>query len=239
MLDDFIEHDVRSRHGGRPIVVAHSLGCLIVRWLVCHNPVYAQKIQLVVAAGPPVLGSARAFRSVIKMPDLTLWANRLYGLMRLLRRSNADRREMALTKSLMTVLSVLELMPPRDVPVIDEGTGPRSAFEWRGWPEVLLKIVDLAEQTHQDIRSNPWPAPGPERQLIASDSDDKTEVGYLIDPKDPFHILGNLPVKLGDGTVLIESAREFGSDGKILLVKSHHERLLDDSETLLYFKNHF
>jgi hypothetical protein len=145
-LANFIGQTVRMEQGGQIVFLAHSLGCLAVRWAILKGLISPERVKLVIAAGPPFLGSASAFRSVIEMPQINDLFRRLFQLARLAFPGAARRLELSVTKSLMCVSSLVELMPPRDIPIIVEqgGTQLLSAFDWKGWPSEIAAITTRA-----------------------------------------------------------------------------------------------
>lgn len=236
-LANYVENTVRLRHGGSVVFIAHSLGCLVVRWALVKNLVDSNRVQLVVAAGPPSLGSARAFKSMVEMPNISDLFDRIYRRFEQGFPNLAKRVEMALTKTLMALTSLLELMPPRGVPILSDGNQIFSAFEWPGWPKELSALRSRVEYTQAELRSGQWPSNVP-RKLIASE-ETPTEKGYVFDISDPFDLIYKLPGDPGDGRVLIDSARDFGTDENELLVKSEHGSLLDDPDTRDWLERRF
>ena len=79
-LAQYIEKNVRMIHGGPIVFIAHSFGCLVVRWAIVKGLIKSNQIELVVAAGPPSLGGAKAFKSVLEMPSLSDTFDALYNL---------------------------------------------------------------------------------------------------------------------------------------------------------------
>jgi hypothetical protein len=230
-LQRFVENKVRR--GSQIIFLAHSLGCLVVRWSILEGMIPPEKIKLIIAAGPPFLGAPKAFKSVIELPDINASLNNLVRMARFVRPSIADQITIPVIKSLMGVKSLLEIMPPRGMPVLNEGGQQLlSAFQWRGWPSSLSGEVAQADQVQARLASGTWTS-GLPRKLIVSDKS-PTETGYYIDPADQFSISACLATEPGDGTVLIESARAFGSDEPELLVDSLHQQLLNDQITIQY-----
>jgi hypothetical protein len=231
-LAHFVENSVRTRHGGQILFVAHSMGCLVVRWAITKRLINPAKVWRVVAAGPPSLGSPRAFASVAEMPKLSAWFDRMHSLSLLARPISAYRTTTSVTRTLMTLRSLLELMPPRAVPILSDGSGQLfSAFDWLGWPEQLTASLALAERTQSELESDPWPTPGPPRHLVAAQKW-PTEAGYELDHTDRVGIQSSLPHQPGDETILFDSALQFGFDTPPLVVKSKHDGLLSDTETL-------
>lgn len=235
-LANFVDKTVRMEHGGQIVFLAHSLGCLVVRWAITKGLIRPDKVRIVIAAGPPYLGSASAFRSVMELPQISDLFCRLFQLARWAFPGAARRLELSVTNTLMCLSSLLELMPPRDIPIILEqgGTQLLSAFEWKGWPKEVAAITAGALSVQDELGKSPWPASVP-RKLIMSDVH-PTETGYRLDDQDPFIITGQLPTEGGDGTVLSESALEFGSDEPVLSVASKHEDLLCDHQVFGYLR---
>src|SRR5208337_144004 len=104
-LGNFVDATVRRNHGGPIIFIAHSLGCLVVRFAISSGLVAAGRTKMIIAAGPPALGSAAAFKSLVEMPEIHESFDRLYNLVRITWPNLAKRTELSLTKSLMTVRS--------------------------------------------------------------------------------------------------------------------------------------
>lgn len=215
-LAQYVVNTVQLRHGGSVLFIAHSLGCLVVRWALVKNLVDPNKVELVVAAGPPSLGSARAFKSMVEMPNISDLFDRIFRRVQQGFPNLAKRREIALTKTLMSLTSLLELMPPRGIPILSDGSQIFSAFEWPGWPTELSALRSRVEHTQAELRSGQWPSNVP-RKLIASE-ETPTDTGYVFDISDPFDLKYKLPEEEGDGRVLIDSARDFGTDENELLV---------------------
>jgi hypothetical protein len=231
-LARFVQEKVQRLRS--PIVfIAHSLGCLLVKWAIAEGLIPVQLVKLVVAAGPPTLGSANAFKSLIEVPDISTHLNLLLRSMRFVHPTLADQLTIPLLRSLMVVQSLLELMPPRTIPVFTEGSPQLfSAFQWRGWPRALREAIAEADRVQNQMATQIWPAVVP-RKLILSDKS-ATETGYFIDAVNPFQIAASLAAGAGDGTVLVDSARAFGSDEPELLVDARHEELLDDMKSRQY-----
>jgi len=222
----------RVRRGSAVIIIAHSLGCLVARWSLCKGLIPEVRVHTVIAAGPPFQGSARAFKALIEMPEIDKTLDWYLNLARRRWPSIADQITATVTKSLMTVNSILEIMPPAKFPLFMTGpTQLYDAFEWKGWPPELQSALASAEHTQRAIAGLPWPQHIP-RTLILSNNH-PTEAGYFIDANDPFSISATLRTFPGDGTVLEDSARAFGAD-KEILVGNEHEFLLNDPDTLRY-----
>ena len=227
----YVENSVR--HGSQIIFVAHSLGCLVVRWAITEGLIESIKVKLVIAAGPPFLGSALAFRSVVEVPDIDPRLNYLLRLAQFVRPSLADQIAIPLTRSLVSLQSLIELMPPETIPVFTEGKQQLfSAFQWRGWPEALSGATSEAGQAQQRLAASAWPTVLP-RKLILSENA-ATETGYFIQANNPFAIAASLKTLPGDGTVLADSARAYGTSLPELVVNSAHQQLLDDADTIQY-----
>jgi hypothetical protein len=232
-LSQFVDNVVRRQQGNRIIFLAHSLGSLVVRWAVVKNLLISHKAELVVAAGPPWLGSARVFRSLLELPDLHPMFGRLMWLVGRLWPGFAGRLEISLTRTLQVVTSLLEILPPREIPVFNSLADPQqlsSAFDWPGWGTELAALRGHVEQAQATLRVTPWPE-GLPRKLILSGAH-PTETGYFVDAAEPYGIIATWPTADGDGRVLIDAAREFGSEQPELLVDSSHDSLFDDPATL-------
>ena len=154
------------------------------------------------------------------MPCIT-WQKKIWP-------SLARRLEIAFTKTIMALTSLLVLMPPRSLPILKDCNSSQvfSTLEWPGWPVALSKLRTQVESAQAELQNLPWPPVC--RKLIAS-VETPTEITYLIDFNRPFGIIGSQS-DAGDGRVWIESARYFGSDETEMLVKSKHDSLLDDDD---------
>lgn len=232
----FVQNVVRVKHTAPIIFVAHSFGCLVVRFALARSVLEPSKVKLVIAAGPPMLGSARAFRSVVELPSFQWFFDIVFASLRRRWRAGAARLETPLVKCLMTVRSVLETMPPRGSSTwAPEGSAAYSSgFEWNGWPPSLAELLRLAEGTQTELQTTPWPS-GVTRKLILS-AEHPTDVSYELDSTNYFRITG-VRAKAGDGRVLAESARFFGTDEPELSVWKGHDELLFDDQTLNYLRS--
>jgi hypothetical protein len=233
-LGEFVNGHVSMNHGGKIVFIAHSLGCLILRLAVITNLIVPRKIQRVIAAGPPSLGSALAFKAIVEMPQIHRWFDRMYRAVAHLRPASAQRVQNSLNAALMTVQSLLELLPPDDIPIWmeDGGTQVFGAMKWKGWPLSLGFARDAAHNIHRLLQNGAWPQSAT-RQIIASKMH-PTETGYVIDSRAPYGILSRLATDDGDGTVLLDSVLEFGTDRSELYVQSKHDALLGDSDLFHY-----
>jgi len=228
-LARFVTNDVRR--GSSIVIVAHSLGCLAVHWALCNGLIPSVSVDRVIAAGPPFYGSAKSFRAIIEMPsiddELDWWLN----LARLRFPRIAERVVTCVSKSLMAMTSLCELMPPSSVFFLSDGSPQLfSAFQWSGWPVTLQVQLMNAENIQAQIATLKWPAAVPKTLVLSNRW--PTEVGYIIDPSKPFSIAATVNSK-GDGTVAEESARAYGANRE-LIVQAKHNLLLDDSDTLFY-----
>src|SRR5262249_27851398 len=70
----------RVTRGSSVYIIAHSLGCLVARWAIGSRLIADHRVKMVINAGPPFLGSARAFKSVIEMPEIDSTLDRLLSL---------------------------------------------------------------------------------------------------------------------------------------------------------------
>lgn len=233
-LAHFVENTVRR--GSQIIFLAHSLGCLVVRWALAEGLITSIKVKIVVAAGPPFLGSATAFKSVIDIPDIDERLNYLFRTLVAVYPTLANRATLTLIKSMMTIQSLIEMMPHPQIPVFSDGSAQLFGVSaWPGWPDVLKLAVSNAEHVQNRLESTSWPVHVP-RKLILSD-EWPTETGFFIDNSDPYKITASLPSQPGDGTVLADSARAFGSDEAELVVQSAHRELLRDQQVRNYLNS--
>ena len=196
-LAKYVDDTVRMEHGGQIVFVAHSLGCLVLRWALTRGLIRSQKVKLVIAAGPPSLGSSLAFKSVVEMPALNDRFHRFYKLVQAVFAGAAHRLELSVTRSLMCLSSLMELMPPKDINIIieDGGTQVFSAFGWKGWPPELALVRDRAQLVQGALETTAWPTTIP-RKLVVS-NEHPTETGYRIDRNYPFDMTGYLPTRSG------------------------------------------
>jgi len=186
---------------------------------------------MIIAAGPPALGSAAAFKSLVEMPEIHESFDRLYNLVRITWPNLAKRTELSLTKSLMTVRSLIELMPPQSVPILLEQNTRQlfSVSQWWGWPTALASLVAEASKTQSDLQTSPWPIVPV--TLVLSEKW-PTEVAYVLDKSDPFTILAKTKTLPGDRRVLAASARSFAVGAPEWLVEAKHDELLNDPKTI-------
>ena len=230
-LAAFVDDVVRPRSGGQIIIIAHSLGCLVARFALNQGLLQPIKVQRMVGAGPPMLGSALAFKAVVEMPEISDKLDRIYRLLKLVWPSGAAAVQSTICKTLMTMRSLLEIMPPDSVKFLHWDGMDHSCFEWPGWPDSLKTLYADVSMTQNDLL--PWVDAHLPRKLVLS-KEWPTEVGYRIDQQPPYEIQASLPAIAGDGRVAVESAEEFGSDEPELFVASKHDELLNDSATRAY-----
>jgi Lecithin:cholesterol acyltransferase len=230
-LSRYVGNVVSPQNSGQVIFIAHSLGCLIVRIALSQGLIAQNKIKLVIAAGPPLFGSAAAFKAVVEMPRIQKHFDHLFELARKRWPNFAKRIEVSVVKSLMTVRSLLELMPPSAIPILSDTKQMFAALDWPGWPRSLVTFTNEVRQTQAKLR-DPWPV-GVQRQLVLS-QEWPTDTGYLIDDHEPFAILASAATEPGDGRVLADSARVFGSDIPELFVRASHDELVCNREFFAY-----
>jgi hypothetical protein len=234
-LRNYINGVVRATHRGKIIFIAHSLGCIVVRWLLVKGLIDPSEVELVIAAAPPFLGSCSAFKSVVEMPDLHDLFDRTFHVAKRWLPNITERVEILLTRTLMAVPSLLELIPPRSIPFLSDG-GPmlKSAFEWPGWPAELGELRNYVETVQNGLLTLNWPT-SVRRTLIAGDGQ-PTEISYMYDPADPFKILYRMADNAGDGRVIIDSALAFGYDD-LVLTKWRHDLIFDSPDTIQTLNN--
>jgi hypothetical protein len=211
------------------LFIAHSYGCLVVRWALRYGatPLIANTlVNMVVAAGPPMLGMASSFRDMVHMPSLGDYFDQLFAIVQSLFPSLADPVVASLCKTAMAVTSELEGMPPNQVPILQGGanppaTQPYGVFDWTGWPPQLSTLLAQVKATQAQLLATNWG--GINSQIIASSSYD-TDTGYVLTPDNLYQ--SSWPPGPGDGTVLLNSAQAYG--GTLHMVASAHRQLLDD-----------
>ena len=225
--------------GRKLIFVAHSSGCMVVR-AALHNAsnvgpplIDNSLVQLVVAAGPPMLGMASPFKNLIAMPSLDDTFDTLYSLLKITYPALADQVSVPINNSLMTVTAALEGIAPDNIPILSGGSGgtppPFSAFDWAKWPVELDSLIKSVKATLVDLQATNWG--GVSCTTIASDSH-PTDTGYVLDTNDNY--LSDWPTDAGDGSVLLGSAQAYCPTGNHIIVGARHRTLLDDPVSRQY-----
>ena len=230
-LKAYVDQVVRAAHAGRIFFITHSLGCLVLRWAITQGLIVSQKVECVLAAGPPMLGSALAFKSLLQMPEINDRFDRWFRVARRWSPQLGDRLSLSVTSALQSVSSLLELLPHEQIPVFMVNASQlEEAWQWPELADELRTLRDSAIRTQSALRNAAWP-PAIKRQLVLSERF-PIDTGYVVDPRDSRRIVCSWPTESGDGTVVADSARAFESDYPELVVNSRHDSLLSDPATL-------
>ena len=239
-LADFVanEIDLTAR---KLVFVAHSSGCMIVRWALLFGTGGAAApmidntlVDTVVAAGPPMLGMARPFKDLVQMPRINDTFDALFSLLKAVYPKTANEVELPINKSLMAVTAQLEGLAPNNIPILSGGSGlvtPFGVFDWKGWPYELAALRTAVRATHTKLQSKPW---GNVKCTIIASQDHDTETGYLLDGSD--HYQSDWQLDPGDDSVLLASAQAYCPSAAPLLVKERHRTLLDDPDARTYLE---
>lgn len=223
--------------GNRKVLfICHSYGCMIVRWALTVPPssggliIKSNIVQGVVAAGPPMLGMASAFRDTLQMPSMGNALDSVWSLLQTFHPGMADQIELPLCKSLATVTAELEGIPLNSFPILQGGTKasgltPYGAFDWGGWPDSLQTLLDTVQQNLAKLQASNW---GTIDVSIIASKNFPTDTGYTLKSDDT--IDSAWPAGYGDGSVLLTSAKAFCPGNDPLLVSHPHESLLDDHD---------
>jgi hypothetical protein len=224
--------------GGKKILfIAHSCGCMVVRWALLFDTPAAPGVPMidnalvdsVVAAGPPMLGMASPFRDIVQMPRLNDAFDTLFALFRLLYPALADQVSAPINRSLMAVTAQLEGLPPNNIPILSGGSNPPpglyGVFDWKGWPDELHSLRTSVQATQAKLQTTDWG--NVNCTVVASKSHD-TDTGYVLGTKDEY--TSDLPTGKGDGAVLLESAQAYCPSGILVIVGERHRTLLDDPQ---------
>ena len=223
--------------GGKKILfIAHSSGCLVVRWALLFgtaaNPgaplVDSALVKSVVAAGPPMLGMACTFKDILRMPRINDTFDQLFALFKTVFPKLADQVSVPLKKSLMAVTAQLEVLPPNSIPILSGGSNPTSpfgVFSWSGWPPELQSLYVSVQAATGKLQGADL---GVDCTVVASQSH-TTDTGYVLDANDQY--ASDWPPGAGDDSVLLPSAEAYCPGGNLLIVDEHHRSLLDDPKT--------
>jgi pimeloyl-ACP methyl ester carboxylesterase len=228
-LADFVntEIDLKNR---KLLFVAHSYGCMIVRWALLFPPrplgpmIDNSLVERVVAAGPPMLGMACPFKDLVSMPRLNDTFDQLFALLRAAWPDIAAQVAVPINDTLMAVTAQLEGLCPNNIPILSGGSGGGTfgAFNWARWPTELATLRAAVQATHAKLQTAPWG--NVSCTIIASNSYD-TETGYFLDANDGYQ--SDWKPDAGDGSVLLTSARAYCPAVYPLLVGGRHRKLLD------------
>jgi hypothetical protein len=237
-LADFVNNEIDLTNR-KLVFVAHSSGCMIVRWALLFGTggsstpmIDNTLVEIVVAAGPPMLGMARPFKDVAQMPRVNDAFDALFGLVKATYPKSAAFLSIPITKSLMTVTAQLEGLTPNNIPMLSGGSGvtnPFGVLDWKGWPLELGALRGAIRTTHAKLQAKPWGSVS--CQIIASQSHD-TETGYHLDVNDEYQ--SDWYLDAGDDSVLLASAQAYCPSNAPLLVKERHRTLLDDADARTY-----
>jgi lecithin:cholesterol acyltransferase len=239
VLADFVENEIDLTQR-KLLFVAHSSGCMIVRWALLSPSSPAPLIdnalvERVVAAGPPMLGMARPFKDLVRMPRLNDTFDKLYAFVKAAWPKLANSVSVPINKSLMSVTAQLEGLTPNNIPMLSGGSGGAGGafgvFDWAGWPDELATLRADVQATQSKLQATPWG--NVDCTIIASQSH-WTETGYFLDSHDEY--LHDWTPDAGDDSVLLMSAQAYCPWVQPLLVKERHRTLLDDPATRDYLE---
>lgn len=200
-LEEFIARIDRT--GQRAIAfVAHSMGGLIVRALLCRFPEIAERTRLLFQIATPVAGTQKAYgclRDRLRFSQpLDLVIDMVSKRKRL---SYADFREVALSFQ-----SLYDLLPRGEDTLTDISDGVRrSVFEERYWPALSLPLLQEAREV-QSLMALPVPCAV---ECVYSDCHDTVCHHHV---RRDGSVKTSREYRVGDGTVTFHSARE-GSEG--------------------------
>lgn len=241
-LAKMVNNDIMPALGNKKILfIAHSSGCMAVRCALL--PLSASsgpmidpgKVQMVVAAGPPMLGMASPFRDIVLMPRLDDTFDTLFGILQATYPSLSHQVSVPINNCLMTVTAQLEGLPPDDIPILQGGLNPPSnqpycALDWSGWPTSLSSLISSVRATQLAIKNSALTV---DCQVITSDQHD-TDTGYTLKPNNEYQ--GAWKTDVGDGSVLLYSAMAYSTYRPPIIASKTHRELLDDQKTRDFLK---
>jgi lecithin:cholesterol acyltransferase len=237
LLAKMVNNDIVPNLAGRKILfISHSSGCMAVRWALLSfgaagvPMIDPANVQMLVAAGPPMLGMASPFRDIVLMPSLDDTFDTLFGILQATYPSLADQVSIPINNCLMTVTAQLEGLPPDEIPILQGGFNPPlnqpyCALDWTGWPTSLSSLINSVRATQAALKTS---ALSVDCQVISSDQHD-TDTGYRLGPNNEY--LSSWKPDVGDGSVLLYSAMAYSTNRPLLNVGKKHRELLDDQKT--------
>jgi Lecithin:cholesterol acyltransferase len=193
----------------RFVLIAHSMGGLVVRIALAAGLIHPRRIDRIVHVGTPLKGSPTAFRTAYERLSLPLF-HELFGL---IRRKNKAAFEHHLLECIRSFPSLYHLLPPREIPYLYYSPSSRSnplreksmPLEQRKIAAECHKMLELAQKT---IATNNIRASTIYTEVHAGRT---TELEYKVTPlaRDLGYIINGVhaDTALGDGTVSADSAR--------------------------------
>jgi hypothetical protein len=218
--------------GKKFIFICHSLGCMVVRWaLLCSPGDIRGSVERVIAAAPPGLGIASAFREMVQV---TIGSTPLYAtILALIKYLSGYNIDIPIIRVSRSITSLLELLPPNFLPILTTGTGNQiGAFDWQGWPDELLALRRsvLARQSTQASPPRNW---GQIHRTLIASKQHPTESVYVLNANDS-DIVSSLSED-GDDSVTFTSARAYMDlttlqpvpplDSEVLVASAHGDLL--------------
>jgi pimeloyl-ACP methyl ester carboxylesterase len=232
-LNRYIVKELLPELGDKKIIfICHSLGCMVVRWALLYSTTDIRgSVERVIAAAPPGLGIAGAFREMVEVTIGSSWLYaKILALIKLLAGYDID---IPIIRVSRTITSLLDLLPPNFLPILTNGSGGHiGAFNWTGWPDELLELRKGVQARHAR-RGNSWGAVN--RTLIASNQH-PTETSYVLKADDSG--IASALCEGGDASITYTSARAYmdltptqrvAFPDTEVLVASTHGGLLNDS----------
>jgi lecithin:cholesterol acyltransferase len=221
--------------GKKILFITHSFGCMVLRWGLLFgtpaNPgvpmIDSALVDQVVAAGPPMLGIAGAFKDLIRMPRINDIFDLLFSLLRAVDPSLAGLVSVPINKALMSLTAQLESLVPNNIPMLSGGSSPPvnpfGVFDWHAWPDELKSLRTAVQATQAQLQATNW---GAVTCTVIASQNYATDTGYLLDGNDGY--ASDWPPADGDDAVLLTSAKAYCPTVAPLLVNERHRTLLDD-----------
>lgn len=227
-------------------ILAHSMGCLVVRRFLQKNPTRAGQVEVLIEFAPPFLGSPKSFycvhHSEFMLNELLRWVVRFWGIYP----ATTVSKHFALRNlrdALLTMPGVFDLFPHMGRRFVRQYRPlPRrfTAFSWPGWGQL---DVNRAKQFQVDLEAGPQVQDMVARafRVISTSQDTDYEYscrftatgGYAVIERSSLGWLPVYRVGQGDGTVPSYSARAYrGRNHRMKYVDSDHDQIPNDQVVL-------
>lgn len=205
-LADFIRSV--SNNQDRFCFIAHSMGGIVVRLMLLENLDIAQRTNIFFQIATPILGSAKAYYSIKRYPQL----NPIFdGAWQFFQKAE-NRGE--LQKALERCYSLYQLLPPPQIMSLDdEGGTYYSALDRRVWHSDLHQYVDAAIDVHQKLAQS-------DRLKVKIkciySPNHSTPLRYRVNSENFNIVQEGSPGAKGDGTVTCASAMAYSEDRTLI-----------------------
>ncbi len=210
-LADYIREKDQDNNN-RFCFIGHSMGGIIIRLMLLNNPDIAERTDLFFQIASPIKGSAKAYFSIKRYPQLDPIFDRAW---RWFQRAETMG---ALQRAIQRCYSLYQLLPsPEIIALYDEGGTQYSPLDEQVWPEYLHQHIYTAINVHQQLTQ---PLNSNIKIKCVYSHQQPTITHYIVRP-DNFDIIRPVPrFVLGDGTVTVASAIAYSHEDTRILINT-------------------